>query len=82
MEDQACAGPERRLPLRLVEMRYEDRGWLHKFFTVYSQKNFAAEPSVFLGLGESSGWDMTPDEALLLAHELVLAAEQIKAAKA
>jgi hypothetical protein len=46
------------------------------------RKNFADEPSVFLGFSESSGWNMTPDEALLLAHELVHAAEQIKAAKA
>ena len=81
-EDQWCHGTEHRLPLRL-EGTCSDGGLEPEYVTVYPQKTVGVEPSVFFGVGwRGRGWKMTPDEALLLAHELVHAAEQIKAATA
>jgi hypothetical protein len=81
-EDQWCHGTEHRLPLRL-EGTSSGGGLEPEYVTVYPQKTFGVEPSVFFGVGWSGrGWKMTPDEALRFARELVLAAEQIKAAAA
>jgi hypothetical protein len=80
-EDQWCHGKEHRLPLRL-EGTSSGGGLEPEYVTVHPQKTFGVEPSVFFGVGELRGWHMTPDEALLFARELVLAAEQIKAVSA
>jgi len=83
LEGQWCLAAERRVSLHLRETEECSSGeWREPYVTVYPTKTFARETSIFLGFGESEGVDMTPGEALLLAHELVHAVGQIKAAAA
>jgi hypothetical protein len=51
---------------------WEVSDWL----TVYATKEFARDPAVFLGRGESAGAKLTPAEARTLAVELLLVADE------
>src|SRR5450631_4225614 len=80
--DQMCSGIERRVPLYLTEMTNgacpgEEPRWAHDFLTVYPEKLFGREPTLFLGRGELPGASLTLDEARQVATELLFAVTQI-----
>jgi len=82
-KDQQCRGAQRHLPLHLHEkVSYGKNDWRRDYIVVHPQKNFGREPVIFMGRGEDAGTEMMLEEALLLAHELVLAVEQVRAATA
>jgi hypothetical protein len=81
--EQMCSGIERRVLLHLAQKAkggfpgHEPR-WAHDFLTVYPEKLFGGEPTVFLGRGEAAGASLTLDEARQVATELLFAVTQIE----
>lgn len=72
-EDRVHVGTEARVPLtRHDPVDYPGGTWEPEYWTTYLRQHpEAAEPSVFLGLGEDCGTEMTFDEAEQLAERLL-----------
>jgi hypothetical protein len=82
LEEQNCHGVEHRVALSRREQVKRGRTgameeWTESeeddYFTVYSTKEFSADPAVFIGRGAWAGAMLTPSEARMLAQELFIA---------
>jgi hypothetical protein len=79
LEDQWCHGAERRVALHLREtVECSDNSWEHQYITVHPAKTFGHDTTIFMGVNEASGVDMTLGEASAVAHEILRAVDLAK----